>query len=408
MADKREKKEEKEMPEQYEPETQVRIKRSLYGRKCSHKFKRLKGNKRSRKTIEEKLRKYETKGEGYFFIPALMHSLERYCKDVPDESKTDLDLQLAKALDQIPNARQILDSAVKVHKEIPYELRRRVFSSKYLTRDIEKGIDYQEAAQIVQVSRDIVNRPVATLNPDFVRVPGTQKEKDCCCCCNGHDRPRGETPPQTPPPNQYELTFAKLYCVDESNPEYIWMPWPIPNINISDEPYVVFATLTEEMAESGTPARGVRTPVYEDVDDGATRPDSGDENLRIFGFTGPRAINSSVLVTVSCFENDLGNPEEVTDQVRTALTAVATKAASTGGVAGWVVAGVAVAGIGVSYLIDLIGADDQIGRTLAFSLTEPSANSLTNSVNPAILDPQHFDGGDSDGIYDVYLKLRRV
>ncbi|MDO8577644.1 MAG: hypothetical protein Q7R50_00490 [Dehalococcoidales bacterium] len=375
------------------------IRRSLYGRSSQHKIKRLKGNKRCKRTIEEKLRKYESHGEGYFFISALMHSLERYCNNIPDESKTDLDTQLATALDQIPNARQILNGAVKAHKEIPYELRRRIFSPKYLTRDIDKGIDYRETLEIMQASKDLINRNVATLNPGLIRVPGKQPDNTCCCCCcsNGQGQ-GGQTPPPTPPPNQYELTFAKLYCVDESNPEYVWMPWPFDNTNIGDEPYVVFATLTEEIAESGTPAQGATTPVYEDVDDGETRPDSGDENLRIFGFTGPRAINSSVLVAVSCFENDLGDPDEITDKVRTALTAVATKAAAV----------VAVAGIGVSNLVDLIGADDQIGGTLTFALTEATADSLTSSVNPTILAPLHFDGGDSDGIYDVYLKLRRV
>lgn len=29
-------------------------------------------------------------------------------------------------------------------------------------------------------------------------------------------------------------------------------------------------------------------------------------------------------------------------------------------------------------------------------------------MNPAVFDPLHFDGGDDDGIYDVYLKLRRA
>ncbi len=186
--------------------------------------------------------------------------------------------------------------------------------------------------------------------------------------------------------------------MDESDPEWAG----------DDEPYVVFGAITEEMAEAGTAARAVATPVYEDVEDGSTRPSSGDENLRIFGFTGPRAINSSVLVTASCWEHDLGDVSDTTDAVRTALTAVATKAAAAGGVAGWVIAGVAVVGIGVSYLVDLIGGDDGIGTTNAISLTEGDADAQTASVNPAILGPLHFDGGDDDGIYDVYLKLRRV
>jgi hypothetical protein len=170
---------------------------------------------------------------------------------------------------------------------------------------------------------------------------------------------------------------------------------------------VVFGVITEEMAESGTPAWGFHTPVYEDVDDGDRRPSSGDENLRLFGFTGPKAIDSSVLITAICMENDLGDVSDTTDAVRTALTAVAKAGASAGGVAGWIVAGVSVLGIGVTYLVDLIGADDQIGSSIALSLTEAEADSRTSSVNPHIFPPLHFDGGDDDGIYDVYLKLER-
>ena len=140
---------------------------------------------------------------------------------------------------------------------------------------------------------------------------------------------RARPDPPKPPPNQYELTFQKLYCVDESNPEW----WG------EDEPYVVFGVITEEMAESGTSAQAYATPVYEDVDDGDTRPGSGDEGLRLFGFTGPRAIASSVLVSATCFEHDLGDVSDTTDAVRAALTAVATKAAAAGGYVGWIVAG---------------------------------------------------------------------
>lgn len=41
-------------------------------------------------------------------------------------------------------------------------------------------------------------------------------------------------------------------------------------------------------------------------------------------------------------------------------------------------------------------------------MTEADADAATGSVNPAMLPTLHFDGGDDDGIYDLYLKLRRV
>ena len=58
--------------------------------------------------------------------------------------------------------------------------------------------------------------------------------------------------------------------------------------------------------------------------------------------------------------------------------------------------------------MDLIGADDKIDGSLAMSLTQADADARTAAVNPHIFAPLHFDGGDGDGIYDVYLKLRRV
>jgi hypothetical protein len=368
---------------------------SRYGRKMRIPGERDTGGKRRHRKLEEKLRKYEVRGEGYEFVPALMQVLRRYVEGVPADEQTELDRRMARALDETPNGRGLITQAVKTDEEIPIELKRRAFSPAYLDLPLERAIGVEEASAILIRAQSFRNRPVADL-PSLV-ARGRLPTKDEACCCPPEQPPSDPRPPP-PPPNQYELTFTKMYCVDESDPE----SWG------SDEPYAVFGVITEEMAENGTAAQAFHTPVYEDVDDGDTRPSSGDENLRLFGFTGPRAINSSVLVTASCWENDLGDVSDTTDAVRAALTAVATKAAAAGGVAGWVIAGVAVVGIGVAYLVDLIGADDGIDGTLAISLTEADADAATNSVNPAILPTLHFDGGDDDGIYDVYLKLRRV
>lgn len=352
-----------------------------------------KSQKRPRRTIEEKLRRYESHAEGHEFIPALMHSLQRVVEGPPRGTETAEDRRLAKALKDA-GATDLIARAVRAHNEIPMEIRRRAFSPRLLNRPLEEPVTEEETAAIVRRAATLVHVDVASLTPAQVaRDPKDQRD----CCCPETKPPRDPEPPK-PPPNQYELTFAKLYCVDESNPEW----WG------SDEPYAVFGVITEEMAESGTAAQAFATPVYEDVDDGDTRPSSGDQNLRLFGFTGPRAIASSVLVSATCFEHDLGNVSETTNAVRAALTAVATKAAAAGGYVGWIVAGVAVVGIGVAYLVDLIGADDKIGGSLALSLTQADADARTAAVNPHFFPPLHFDGGDGDGIYDVYLKLRRA
>ena len=372
----------------------------IYRRKLARLYERPKGKKRRHRSLPEKLRKYEVRAEGYEFVPAMMHLVNRYLADLPADKRTDMDRNLAAALDGIPGAKDALRIAAKSHAGLPRELKRRVFSPAYLDLKIDQAIDIPEVASIVQRSRLLRNLNVRAVGgvlapPD--RTPTKGDHKSCCCCCG----PSGDTPgdPKPPtPPNQYELTFAKLYCVDESDPEFFG----------SDEPYVVFGIITEEMAEAGTAAVGVHSPVYEDVDDGDTRPSGGDQNLRLFGFTGPRAIDSSMLVTASCFENDLGDVSDTTDKVRSALTTAATTAAGAGGVAGWIVAGAAAIAIGVSYLVDLFGADDQISDTIPLSLTEAQADALTAGVNPSFFAPLHFDGGDDDGIYDVYLKLRRA
>jgi hypothetical protein len=370
---------------------------SRYGRKSPYQGSDRndrEGKKRPKRHIEEKLRKYEVQAAGFEFIPALMFTLERYVEGVPEKQQTDLERRLSRALKEIPDSQELLKRTLNVHREIPPEIRRRAFSLRFDDRPRDQGISDEEMGEIVDRANAFENRPVATLATVAAARHPKPKHEGCCCPT---DEPPRDPPPPPPPPNNYEVTFAKLYCVDESDPEWFG----------SDEPYVVFAVLTEEMAEAGTAAQGFHSPVYGDVDDGDTRPESGDENLRVWGFTGPRSIASSVLITGSCFENDLGNPEETTSAVRTALTTVATTAAGAGGVAGWVVAGVAVVGIGVTYLVDLIGADDAIDGTLAISLSQAQADSLT-AAGPYMFPALHFDGGDGDGIYDVYMRLRRA
>ena len=54
------------------------------------------------------------------------------------------------------------------------------------------------------------------------------------------------------------------------------------------------------------------------------------------------------------------------------------------------------------------GADDQIGGTRQVSLNQAQADASTGGSNPFFFPALRFDGGDDDGIYDVYVKLRRV
>lgn len=59
-----------------------------------------------------------------------------------------IDAEMAKALNAIPEARKILEEAVKRPEEIPRELKRRVFSPKYLDLQVEQPIEIEEMANI--------------------------------------------------------------------------------------------------------------------------------------------------------------------------------------------------------------------------------------------------------------------
>src|ERR671934_864468 len=104
-----------------------------------------KSQKRPKRSIEEKLARYENHAEGYEFVPALMHLLDRYVSRPPDGTRTPLDDRMAKALDEA-KARKIVERAVKAHKAIPLEIRRRAFSPKYLSLPLEQPITEEEAA----------------------------------------------------------------------------------------------------------------------------------------------------------------------------------------------------------------------------------------------------------------------
>lgn len=202
-----------------------------------HRYERGEGKKRFHRSISEKLRKYEVRAEGYEFIPALMHLLKRYCEVIPENKMSKLDAEVAKALNAIPSARKILEDAVKKHDKIPSELKRRVFSPKYIGLEVDQAIENEEMGNILHRARSLQNRTVRDITRAIAtgrlvgKITTTVKEQECCYCCCKETSEAASTPQPNPAPaNKYEITFSHLYCVDESDPEW----WG------SDEPYVVF------------------------------------------------------------------------------------------------------------------------------------------------------------------------
>ena len=329
---------------------------------------------------EERLRRFEMKAAGHEFIPALMHTLGRA---LSGKNETATEERLQAAIKQLGNDASFLATALKEYEKLDLDLKTRAFSTRYLMLRQDRPIDDAEFSGILVRANQLQG---------FTRGVLASHGGDCCCCCG---KPTDPQPPVER--DNYGLTYSHLYCVDESNPEWAG----------SDEPYVVFATITEAMALAGTPAFSARSPIYEDVDDGDRRPSSGEENRILYGPVAPRPIDSPFVTAATCFEHDNGDADEMMKGLRSSLTTVATTAAGIGGPAGWIVAGVAGIGVAITFLVDLWADDDQIGDVLAVAFTEAQANAATSTVNPAVLPPLHFDGGSDDGIYDAYLKLER-
>jgi hypothetical protein len=331
---------------------------------------------------EERLRRFEMKAKGHEFIPALMHTLGRVLSGKACETATEE--RLLAAMKELRDDASFLVTSLKAYEKLDLDLRARAFSARYMTLSPDRPIDDTEFSSILVRANQLQGSTRGVLS---------SKGGDCCCCCDG-----GSTDPQPPVErDNYALRYSHLYCVDESNPEFAG----------SDEPYVVFATITEAMALAGTPALSGRSPVYADVDDGDRRPSNGEENIILYGPVAPRPIDTPFLTAATCFEHDAGDADEMMKGLRSSLTTIATTAAGIGGPAGWIVAGAAGVGVAITFLVDLWADDDQIDDVQTVAFTEAQANAETSTVNPVVLPPLHFDGGSDDGIYDVYLKLER-
>lgn len=336
-------------------------------------------------SIEEKVRKFEQQPEGHEFIPAMMHLLQRRVDGREPETMTERRLEAV--FEQLDDDTEVLHEAVDQYRELDQDLKARSLSTRYLGYPVDEVIPDSELANVIGRSNKAKGSTRGTM------ATGTKMEY-CCCPCGGTQPDETPAPPER---DEFQVEFSHLYCVDESNPE-----WPG-----SDSPYVAFAVTTEEMVESSTPAWGVNTPIYEGVNDGDKRPDDGEEDLSLYGKAAAKPIDSPFLIAGTCMEHDNGVPSKVSAGLRASLTTVATTAAGIGGPAGWIVAGAAAIGVGVTFLVDLWGEDDQIGDVETRGMTEAQAESLTGSVNLRVLNPMHFDGGSTDGIYDAYLKLAR-
>ena len=343
---------------------------------------KLPDGKKPKRSLNERLLKYERNAAGYQFIPLMIHTLKRFVNGEKGFNESRLEY----ALKEIPEAKAFLKEAIRKHDSIPDEIKEKLFDKTYLQYDPKKPVSGHEIEKVIKTSKKFTGKGISV-------VPGILEGKKDNCCCDDDDEEKEPEPPK----NRYEVNYDHLYCVDESDPEW----WG------EDEPYMVFAMITEEMVLNGVAAIAKNTPVYQDVDDGDRRPGSGSENIRLYGFAGPAPIASNLLITGNCFEHDLGNVRNITDKVRSALTSVAGTAAGAGGVAGWVVAAAAVIAIGISYLVDLWGDDDPIGETQSLVLTQADADNLTNGSSTVVLPAMHFNGGDDAGIYDGYLTLRR-
>lgn len=201
----------------------------------------------------------------------------------------------------------------------------------------------------------------------------------------------GRSPAIELPPvrKRYEVSFSHIVCDDESNPEFLG----------GDEPYAVFAVVTRDQAAAGTPPRVVTTPVYRKVDDGERRPETGSQDLRLFG---PAELKSDLLISGLFLESDGGavaDVAEVVSVVLAAAVALVDEDTLLGAILG--------AAKALTDLVRSLVADDPVGTAQAVALSPKDAQRLTQSVAAVNLPALRFDGGDANGAYRAFLQLKR-
>jgi hypothetical protein len=286
----------------------------------------------------------------------MVHAMRRYAAGAAPANAVETEVK--RQLDQITDARRTTQELARRVDRLPTARRKSLLSPRFADLGADRPVMQAEVRGLVDRLRP------TTLNPGG---------------------------PVTSSP-RFELTFSHVICRDESNPEALG----------SDEPYGVFGVLSEADALASRPPRVVKTPTYENVDDGDRRPSSGSQNLQLFG---PGRITSDLIVTAVWMEQDLGaDGVKVVNAIKVGLGIAAAIAKATGAA---LVAAVLGAGQTVAGLIESLGADDQVGAQITIALSEAEAVALTRSSARVELPRLRFNGGDSNGIYDAFLALRR-
>jgi hypothetical protein len=286
----------------------------------------------------------------------MVHAMRRYAAGVGPANAVETEVK--RQLDQITDARRTTQELARRVDRLPAARRKSLLSPRFADLGADRPVRPDEVRGLIDRLRPPVN-------------PGG---------------------PVTSSP-RFELTFSHVICRDESNPEPLG----------SDEPYGVFGVISEADSLASRPPRVVKTPTYENVDDGDRRPSSGSQNLQLFG---PGRITSDLIVTAVWMEQDLGaDGVKVVNAIKFGLGIAAAIAKATGAA---LVAAVLGAAQTVAGLIESLGADDQVGAQITIALSEAEAVALTRSSARVELPRLRFNGGDSNGIYDAFLALRRT
>ncbi|MBO2454224.1 hypothetical protein J4573_44555 [Actinomadura barringtoniae] len=293
------------------------------------------------------------------FAGATLLLLRRYAAGVPSAQQNDLDRAVGKALDKMPGAKDGAARMVRAADKLSDADKRARFGGNYAFKPSSTQVLSADLGRIVD------------------GFGGTATSK----------------PPKTVT-HKYDLQFSHMICDDVSNPEWLG----------KDEPYTTFALITQKEADDGDPARSVVTPVYK-VKEGDRAPASGSEQLRLFGRGGPAAFDSDLLLTAAHFEHDLGDKAQIASDIASVLTAAAAVATAMKKPLAAVVLGALSSIAGV---IATIGADDAVGNPTSLLLNQADADSDTAKSAQVTLPALRFDGGDPNGIYRVFLTLRRA
>ena len=339
---------------------------------------------------EAKLRrKLVLNKERNWLLALILHSFAKFDSNA---SLTDLEQSIIRTFREHGVSAAKLKQQGKLYRELPDEVRREIFPSKFAGLTAQTNYTVQDLRQDApQIVTSILAMPNTTnVNIEAIHAGRASRSdfpmpsKDVLRQHGGamlvaltSDITGTTTGTVTRGP-RYKIQATSFRCNDETG--WDWTG--------SDEPYWIFGSLARGIAVT------TKSDIFGDVDTGETR-NFADNQGCIWGQNcGAQEFpEGEIGALIQLWEHDDGDPEEVKAYVEAAFGAAAGILTATG-VAAWVGGVVAAVGAAVTWLVGFLDYDHIADHTFVF--TPKALEDQLKKVGSPMQITRRFTDGDGD------------